>query len=289
MLFSMTGFGAGSITQDDHTVQVEIRSLNSKFLELGMKLPASDASLENDIRNEITRELQRGKVSVIVQWDSPLQAAMQPNTEMMQHYFRELEGIRKKLGIKSKIKLSELLNLPGVWQSSSDDMQILFRELVMKALKEAISNMMDNRKSEGHVLEKDILHRCKLIEDYLRSVAAFEEGRITNVRNRLKAQLAEFLDAEKANHDRFEQELIYYMEKMDVTEEKIRLQTHIDYFRKTIETEEGTGKKLNFITQEMGREINTLGSKANDASIQKLVISMKDELEKIKEQTANIV
>ncbi len=285
----MTGFGAGSITQDDHTVQVEIRSLNSKFLELGMKLPASDASLENDIRNEITRELQRGKVSVIVQWDSPLQAAMQPNTEMMQHYFRELEGIRKKLGIKSKIKLSELLNLPGVWQSSSDDMQILFRELVMKALKEAISNMMDNRKSEGHVLEKDILHRCKLIEDYLRSVAAFEEGRITNVRNRLKAQLAEFLDAEKANHDRFEQELIYYMEKMDVTEEKIRLQTHIDYFRKTIETEEGTGKKLNFITQEMGREINTLGSKANDASIQKLVISMKDELEKIKEQTANIV
>jgi len=289
MLFSMTGFGAGSITQDDHTVQVEIRSLNSKFLELGMKLPSSDASLENDIRNEITRELQRGKVSVIVQWDSPQQSELQPNTEMMQHYFRELESIRKKLGIKSKIKLSELLNLPGVWQSSSDDMQILFRELVMKALKEAISNMLENRKSEGHVLEKDILHRCKLIEDYLRSVAAFEEGRITNVRNRLKAQLAEFLDAEKANHDRFEQELIYYMEKMDVTEEKIRLQTHIDYFRKTIETEEGTGKKLNFITQEMGREINTLGSKANDASIQKLVISMKDELEKIKEQTANIV
>jgi len=285
----MTGFGAGSITQDDHTVQVEIRSLNSKFLELGMKLPSSDASLENDIRNEITRELQRGKVSVIVQWDSPQQSELQPNTEMMQHYFRELESIRKKLGIKSKIKLSELLNLPGVWQSSSDDMQILFRELVMKALKEAISNMLENRKSEGHVLEKDILHRCKLIEDYLRSVAAFEEGRITNVRNRLKAQLAEFLDAEKANHDRFEQELIYYMEKMDVTEEKIRLQTHIDYFRKTIETEEGTGKKLNFITQEMGREINTLGSKANDASIQKLVISMKDELEKIKEQTANIV
>jgi uncharacterized protein (TIGR00255 family) len=289
MLFSMTGFGAGSITQNDHTVQVEIRSLNSKFLELGMKLPVSDATLENDIRNEITRELQRGKVSIIVQWDSPMQSAMKPNAEMIQLYYDDLDKIRKKLGIKAKIKLSDLINLPGVWQSTSDDMQTILREMVMTALRDAIANMMDNRKSEGHVLEKDILHRCKLIEDYLRSVAAFEEGRILNVRNRLKAQLAEFLDAEKTNHDRFEQELIYYMEKMDVTEEKIRLQTHIDYFRKTIETEEGTGKKLNFIAQEMGREINTLGSKANDASIQKLVISMKDELEKIKEQTANIV
>lgn len=285
----MTGFGAGRISGPSGTLSVEIRSLNSKFTEIFLKTPFSDASLENDIRTEISRDLQRGKISVIIQYDTEGIKQNTLNEDLLSAYFHQLTALRKTLKVKAHVKLTDLLNLPGVISGGEIQADETLREPLFAAIRMALESLRDNRKAEGHVLEQDMLQRCDLIAEYLKSVTPFEQARTLQIRTRMMQHMQEFIARENINMDRFEQELIYYLEKLDITEEKIRLQMHLDYFKKTIEQEETPGKKLAFITQEIGREINTLGSKANDASIQKLVVNMKDELEKIKEQTANIL
>lgn len=286
----MTGFGSGKATGPSGEVQVELRALNSKFLEIGLKMPFQDAALENDIRNGVQRELQRGKISVQVTLEGMSSGGSSriDRAQFMAGY-AELMALRKEVGLKSKPELSDILSLPGVvgGQSGVDAQE--WKEPLLEALAQACRELNENRKAEGHILEQDMHKRCNLIEQYLKAVLPFEQARVEHIRTRMQQHLREYLGKEDINRDRFEQELIFYLEKLDITEEKIRLQAHLDYFRKTMETEEMSGKKLGFITQEIGREINTLGSKANDASIQKLVVGMKDELEKIKEQTANIV
>lgn len=290
MIQSMTGYGAGRCGNSNATVQVELRSLNSKFLEVFIKMPFQDAVIENEIRSMISRELSRGKLSVIISLEGEaLSTAQQIDEKAFIAYYHQLQQVIKTSGIKSKLKVSDILGLPGVVHSNDSQGEESFKAPLMIALAQACQVLQENRKTEGHVLEQDMAMRCGLIEQYLKAVSPFEEARTQTIRARMQQHLREYLGREDINQDRFEQELIFYLEKLDVTEEKIRLQAHLDYFRKTMESEEMPGKKLGFITQEMGREINTLGSKANDASIQKLVVGMKDELEKIKEQTANIL
>lgn len=290
MIYSMTGFGSARATSSLGEVQIELRSLNSKFFELGLKMPFQDATLESDIRNIIQREMQRGKVSVQITLEGlSTDVPTRIDRALFMSVYAELTELRKEVGIKSKPSFSDVLSLPGVVGGAGSVDAQAWREPMLEALGQACQELNENRKAEGHVLEQDMHKRCNLIEQYLKAVLPFEQARMEHIRTRMQQHLREYLGKEEINQDRFEQELIFYLEKLDITEEKIRLQAHLDYFRKTMETEEMPGKKLGFITQEIGREINTLGSKANDASIQKLVVGMKDELEKIKEQTANIV
>jgi len=290
MIQSMTGFGTGKSSGNENNIVAEIRSLNSKYTEISLRMPFNDMALENDIRNEVTRELQRGKISINLSHEGESSRnIISFQADLIEKYYNDLNAIRKKAGIKAQVKMADLLNLPGAWQNGEPLQDATVYDKVWEALRAAMDLLQENRKTEGHALQQDMLHRCGLIEQYLKSVFAFEQNRTELIRTRLLQQLADFADPESINHDRFEQEMVYYMEKLDITEEKIRLQTHIDYFRKTLDQDISAGKKLNFISQEMGREINTMGSKAGDASIQKLVVNMKDELEKIKEQTANIL
>ncbi len=290
MIQSMTGYGAGRATGSRGAVLVELRSLNSKFLEVFLKMPFQDAVLENEIRSILSKELIRGKVSVQITLEGiNTNLGQQLDALAFKGYYEQLQDIRKDLGIKTRVRVSDILVLPGVVKNQESASDESIREPLLQAIHQACQVMIENRKEEGHVLEQDMQLRCNLIEQYLKAVIPYEQERTEHIRTRMQQHLREYLGREDINRDRFEQELIFYIEKLDITEEKIRLQAHLDYFRKTIETEEMPGKKLGFISQEMGREINTLGSKANDASIQKLVVGMKDELEKIKEQTANIV
>jgi uncharacterized protein (TIGR00255 family) len=290
MIQSMTGYGAGRCSNETGTVHVELRSLNSKFLEIFIRMPFQDAVIENEVRGVISRELSRGKISVSITLEGEtLSRAQQIDDKAFKAYYQQLEKVLKSSGMKAKLKASDILGLPGVIHSNELNGQVSFKDPMMEALTQACQALQENRKAEGHVLEQDMDLRCGLIEQYLKAVTPFEEARTQTIRTRMQQHLRDYLGKEDINQDRFEQELIFYLEKLDITEEKIRLQAHLDYFRKTMESEEMPGKKLGFITQEMGREINTLGSKANDASIQKLVVGMKDELEKIKEQTANIL
>lgn len=290
MIQSMTGYGAGRATGSAGAVIVELRSLNSKFLEIFLKMPFQDVALENEVRSLISKELIRGKVSVQISIEGESASnGQQIDQKVFKGFYQQLQDLKKDLGLKSRIRISDVLLLPGVIRGNESLSEESFREPLLQALEQACQVMIENRKEEGHVLEQDMYMRCNLIEQFLKAVLPYEEERTNHIRTRMQQHLREYLGREDINRDRFEQELIFYLEKLDITEEKIRLQAHLDYFRKTIETEEMPGKKLGFISQEMGREINTLGSKANDASIQKLVVGMKDELEKIKEQTANIV
>jgi len=292
MLKSMTGYGKASGGVNQRKIVVEIKSLNSKQVDINAKLNHRYREKELEIRNELISKLHRGKIEIQVypeQYEEENIATI--NSTVFKNYYRQLESITRDLNMQiSEQIINTITRMPEVLKIDREELPEEEWIGLKKILNEAIENLLLFREQEGNSLEKDMRDRIKQIRNKLEEIQPFEKERVNNIRNRIKNNLSELLGAEKVDKERFEQELIYYLEKMDITEEKVRLANHLDYFDETIDATENTlGKKLSFISQEIGREINTIGSKAADANIQKLVVEMKDELEKIKEQLMNVL
>lgn len=292
MLWSMTGFGKSEVIYENKKISIEIKSLNSKQLDLATRIPFAYNEKELEIRNHINNNLERGKVSFNM--FSEMQGANSQykiNKELAAAYFNELQDITRMIGQEEKSDyLQTLMRLPDVVGQSREMLDENEWLAVEKAVLEAIDQLNNFRKQEGSVLEADFIKRINTILGLLKEVEKFESARIDRIRERILKELASLSEDIKVDRNRFEQEIIFYIEKLDVSEEKLRLAQHCDYFIKTLKDKGmSKGKKLGFILQEIGREINTLGSKANDTDIQQIVVQMKDELEKIKEQSLNIL
>lgn len=291
MIKSMTGYGIASFDTGNTKYTVEIKSLNSKFLELSLRLPKMFSEKEFQLRNECSRQIERGKVNLSInteQASSTVKAAGIDAT-LLKHYLSQLQQVSTDLGQPADNLLQLALGLPEVVKYDEETVSDEEWKIVDDTFKQAMAAFQQFRKDEGDTLEKDIKYRIGIILQNLKLVEVEEPNRIPVIRERLNQFLSEAVGREAIDQNRFEQELIYYIDKLDITEEKLRLKTHCDYFLETLQNADANGKKLGFISQEIGREINTLGSKANDANIQKLVVGMKEELEKIKEQLLNVL
>jgi uncharacterized protein (TIGR00255 family) len=289
MIRSMTGFGVSSVNFENKIITVEIRSVNSKFLDLNLRMPQAYREKELEIRAETGRFIERGKSEVIITVDSPEMRKPSFNRELLRLYYNELKSINTELGTTTNDYLRILLALPEVLQAEKHSLSDEEWNSLLKCIEQSKKAFDSFRTAEGKAIEKDLRARISAIETGLKSIEEFEPGRIDIVRKRLEVSLEEFIQANNIDRNRFEQELIFYIEKFDISEEKVRLRSHCEYFIKTMEEENSSGKKLSFIAQEIGREINTIGSKANDATMQKAVVIIKDELEKIKEQILNVL
>ena len=284
----MTGYAKVQSTLGDKKLNIEIKTLNSKQLDLIVKTPAAYRAKELDIR-AMLGQLERGKVECILSEESTATTAASFNSDLLGARYSALWDLAMKIGAPVDNLYSHLATMSDIWNSGSDyeinDEEWAF---VSADLQRAIDLCNQFRAHEGAVLEQDFHKHVDLIEEKLHLIPALEGERIDTAKERIRRYMAEAVIKE-VDENRFEQELIYYLEKLDITEEKVRLQKHIDYFRQTMANEPSCGKKLAFVAQEMGREINTTGSKANHAEIQKIVVEMKDELEKIKEQLGNVL
>ncbi len=291
MIKSMTGFGI--ISQDLGNVKytVEIKSLNSKFLELSIKIPRAFADKEFELRNECSRLIERGKVNfnINIEQNEAKTAALGIDINLLQQYLGQLKEVSVKTGQPESNLLQLALGLPDVMKYQEEKASEDEWKTVANLFKKAVDAFQQFRLDEGSVLENDLKLRINIILENLSKVETEEPVRIDIIKERLNRFLAEAVGRENIDQNRFEQELIYYIDKLDITEEKIRLKAHCSYFLETLENADANGKKLGFIAQEIGREVNTLGSKANNAIIQKLVVGMKEELEKIKEQLLNVL
>lgn len=289
MIRSMTGFGRAETSWGKRKVAIEIKALNSKQLDLVLRLPNEFKAVEFDLRNLLAERLQRGKIDLTITVESNGVNGQMIQPEAAREAWKQLEQLSFELGKPLPQDVySLLIRFPGFFASSEPEALDAFVEPLRDALAEAIMALDSFRIREGQMLKSDLISHVEQIVSFLNQTEPFESQRIEQVKLRLSKNLAEFVDHHKFDQNRFEQELIYYLEKLDITEEKVRLRQHCTYFIETID-EDFAGKKLAFIAQEMGREINTMGSKANDASIQRLVVQMKDELEKIKEQLFNVL
>jgi uncharacterized protein (TIGR00255 family) len=291
MMKSMTGFGKALTEVSGKKINVEIRSLNSKQLDLNFRIPYIYKEKELELRSEVAKQIERGKVDVSIYLESiqdGIPAAI--NKTLARFYYNELKSLSEELKEKDQNLLPLVLKMPEVLKGEKEIVELDEAEWkeIKKAVDQAIEAFQKFRSDEGRTLAKEFKSRIAIIASLLQEVVKLDGLRITNIKERIKTNLAEAIDKDKIDQNRFEQELIYYIEKLDITEEKLRLKTHLDYFTSTME-ELAAGRKLGFITQEIGREINTIGSKANDSGIQKLVVQMKDELEKIKEQLLNVL
>jgi len=291
MLLSMTGYGRGTVSENGKTITIEIRSLNSKFTDIRFKIPNNYKEKEPVFRKQITEKAQRGKLDMNLDIKSLTgDEDFGLNIPLFKRYFEELKTLSNELGISHGDIVQSILRIPNVVGGAEDAIDEEEWKLVQKSLNEALNNFDQFRRSEGAAMEKDLRLRIDNICNALKDVDPFEEGRVTRLRNRLKQNLEEFLGKENVDENRFEQEVLFYLEKIDITEEKVRLGQHCKYFLEQLDLKTTQkGRKLSFISQEMGREINTLGAKAYSSDIQRLVVQMKDELEKIKEQVANSV
>jgi uncharacterized protein (TIGR00255 family) len=291
MIKSMTGYGKSIAETPLKKITIEIKSLNSKQLDVNTKLPWQYREKEPEMKSIISQKLDRGKIDLSIFFDI-LDDENIPviNTSVVKKYFYQMKEISEELNLDlNEHILSTILRLPETLKTEKSELTEDEWELIKKQLLESI-NMLDlYRIEEGNALEKDLRNSLGRIISSLDSIEPFEEGRIKKVREKLLSILNENVNSENIDKDRFEQELIFYLEKFDINEEKVRLRKHCEYFIETLNTPPPNGKILNFISQEIGREINTIGSKANDASIQKLVVMMKDDLEKIKEQSLNVL
>lgn len=290
MVKSMTGFGKGEAALQNKKITVEIRSLNSKQLDLGLRLPAVYRQSEYEIRNIIARTIQRGKVDVFVTVES--QAVETPariNKEVFREYLHQMTDTLAFAGIDADYDaiVPVIMRLPEVISTETESISDEEHAALIAATEAAAARLDAFRMQEGAILIADLLGRVDRIESYKEEVMPFEKARTETIKARILDNL-EKLQAD-VDRNRLEQEMIFYLEKLDITEEKVRLANHCRYFREVAAGEEGAGRKLGFIAQEMGREINTMGSKANESNIQILVVKMKDELEKIKEQVLNIL
>ncbi|GAA4312043.1 YicC/YloC family endoribonuclease [Nibribacter koreensis] len=293
MLQSMTGFGSAQLETESFTVCVEIKSLNSKSMDLSVRLPRSLSDKELEIRNIVSKSLVRGKVNLSVEVSRNRASAGRNriNTELLQTYYKELEVAALNLGAKSPDLFRLALQMPEVLQADTveDKTEDLNWEQVTPLLLEAIDRLVVFRNDEGKALTNEIISYIDRIRILLAEVEKHDPSRVEQIKTRIQGHMQELSSSESFNQNRFEQEMIYYIEKLDIAEEKVRLINHLHYFTETVYLPEPTGKKLAFISQEIGREINTIGSKANDSTIQHLVVEMKEELEKIKEQLNNIL
>jgi len=291
MIKSMTGYGFGSKDNQKVKYTVEIKSLNSKFLELNLRLPKAFSDKELILRGECTRLIERGKVNVVVNVEYVDQSAASAtiNAELLKNYYRQLEVIARELGTDQRNLFELALNMPEVISHNEEVADEEEAVLLMGAFHEAIEQLDHFRCDEGEVLKQDLSSRTREILRLLTEVEAHETDRIPLIRDRISQYMDEVVGKENVDMNRFEQELIFYIDKLDITEEKVRLRSHCNYFLQALDSSDANGKKLGFISQEMGREINTLGSKANHAGIQQIVVRMKEELEKIKEQLLNVL
>ena len=290
MIKSMTGFGKGEALVDDKKIRVELRSLNSKQLDLSVKLPGKYRAAEAEMRSIITKELQRGKVDCFVSFEAATaDTPAHINAEAFKAYTEELRSVceTNRIATDGASLLQAVLRMPDVVTSEEREVSEAELAAIIEATKAACAELNNFRVQEGAILIADLLGRVDLIEQYRHEVEQYEGARVETIKNRIRENI-EKLQLEVDNN-RLEQEMIFYIEKLDITEEKVRLDNHCNYFREVSRSEEAPGRKLGFIAQELGREINTMGSKSNEANMQRLVVKMKDELEKIKEQVLNIL
>ena len=290
MIKSMTGFGKGEAVVGDKKFRVELRSLNSKQLDLSIKIPSKYRAAEAEVRSIVTRELQRGKVDCFVSFEAAVaETSSHINREAFKAYAEELRQVAAEGGltISDDALLRSVLRMPDVVTNEEREVSNDELKAILEATTIAAEELNKFRVQEGAILIADLLKRIDLIEQYRHEVEPFEGARVEVIKTRIRENI-EKLQLEVDNN-RLEQEMIFYIEKLDITEEKVRLDNHCNYFKEVAAQEEAPGRKLGFIAQELGREINTMGSKSNEANMQRLVVKMKDELEKIKEQVLNIL
>lgn len=288
----MTGFGKAVVVFKDKKITAEIKSLNSKQLDLAIRLPQAYREIELELRNMVAKTLERGKADLYIYTEANESSTTATiNIEAMAAYKRQLQQLSETLGIpEPQDWLATLLRMPDAIKSDagSGDMEEGEIEAIKQATTQAVDALIEFRTQEGRRLEQFFKQKIENIRALLNDVAPLEAERIAKIKARILDSLSK-LDGVEYDHNRFEQEMIFYIEKLDITEEKLRLRNHLDYFIDTLENGHGQGKKLGFISQEMGREINTLGSKSNHAEMQIIVVKMKDELEQIKEQVLNVM
>lgn len=290
MILSMTGFGKAQGNYKHTTYTAEVRSVNSKQLDLVLRLNSAIRDQEMELRKNLASELIRGKVDVAVYAEGVSDDKMLSlNQALFDHYTEMLKEAAEKQGLDSSSVLTNVLKLPEVLQSERKEKPQEEIDLAIALLYEAVKNFQEFRAAEGEQLRIDLTERLNIIRSLMKQVEQFEGERIETVRQRMMERFEDLKDKVTLDESRLEHELVFYIEKYDVTEEKVRLTAHLKYFEETMNSDEAAGRKLGFISQEMGREINTLGSKANHAEIQKIVVQMKDELEKIKEQVLNVL
>ncbi len=291
MIQSMTGYGKALFENEKENITVEIRTLNSKQTDINMRIPHQFKPKELEIRTLLNQKLVRGKIDFVLNYVSQEPSdAPEVNRQMVEHYYRQLKEIESVTGMSTGSDyLSIIAKMPDIFVSKEAEPDETTWQNALKTIEEAADKVIRFRMEEGKILERDFKERIHAIMGLLEKVDPLEKNRIIKIRERIKKHLAEYLGETDANPERLEQEIIYYIEKLDITEEKVRLKKHCEYFLKVMDGEKNAGKKLIFIGQEIGREINTLGSKANDAELQKTVVLMKEELEKIKEQLYNIL
>ncbi len=292
MIKSMTGFGLVTQTLNDVTISVEVKSLNSKFLDLNLRLPRLFSEKELELRNTVADKLERGKVSLSIEY---LQSGKQEvkaryNQELFVAYYTELKKLADKVIAPYENIFQLALNSPDVIQNNvREELDASEWEKINQLVTESIAKCDQFRILEGKSLEQKLASYIENIRKSLIEVEVLDPKRIERVRNKIKGSITDFFGNEGFDANRLEQEIIFYIEKLDIHEERVRLKTHLDYFLKVMNDKQSNGKKLGFLAQEIGREINTIGSKANDAEIQKHVVAMKEELEKIKEQLNNVL
>jgi uncharacterized protein (TIGR00255 family) len=296
MIYSMTGFGKSQKEIQDLQIRVEVKSLNSKFTDIFCRVPKSLSAKEIEIRNYLTQQLERGKMELnlhIQKNNENVAQSILPQAQIAT-YFAELKRFAAELGVQNideQALYLQAMSMPSLnssdqSQDEEEEIEALWK-VVFEAVQEAVKECKEFRAREGKVVEDKFREYIASIKSGLAQVLEQDKIRMPGIRERMRNALLELGLKEDFDKNRFEQEVVYYIEKFDISEEKVRLATHLDYFIEILE--EGNGKKLNFMAQEIGREINTIGSKANDSTIQRLVVNMKDELEKIKEQTANVL
>jgi len=291
MVLSMTGFGRAEASYSNKEILIEIRSLNSKFTDIRLKIPQNYKEKEVQIRKLVSDNVERGKIELSMEIRSPEgDEDFSLNVPLFKRYFNELSSLSKELNVNNEGLIPAILRLPNVVGADvgtiADEEWLQAKTAILNAVK-AFNNF---RSDEGKAMETDLRLRVTNIQTYLGQISPFEAERVVKLRERLMKNLEENFSKEKVDQNRFEQEVIYYLEKMDITEEKVRLGQHCKYFIEQIDDKGAQkGRKLSFISQEIGREINTLGAKAYSSDIQRLVVKMKDDLEKIKEQVANAV
>lgn len=285
MIQSMTGYGKEVVQLPSKTITIEIKSLNSKGLDLNTRVPSAYREKELEIRDILAKSLQRGKVDFSLYIEvTGQEVTTQLNEDAVKQYIKQLANVVNGDPVEL---LKMAVRMPDALKTEREEIDEKEYDSILKGINKALVAINKYRSDEGLVLENDFIERSKTISSLLEDVVAIDPERVDAVKERLRKAVADI--KEKVDENRFEQELIYYLEKYDITEEKVRLKNHLDYFDQTLKSDDSNGKKLGFITQELGREINTIGSKANYAPMQQIVVQMKDELEKIKEQALNVL
>ena len=292
MLKSMTGYGSSKYSNEGLIINVEVKTLNSKYLDLNLRVPKAFNEKELEIRNLVNSTLERGKVSLSIDFanESLAEQKQTYNEELFVKYYNDLKKLANKViasdGDLFRIALSSPDVIVNTGEQGLDSNQW---DLIRSQVVNALDQCNEFRNKEGAIIEEKFRSYTSIIKENLQAVEKLDPNRVERIKDRIKGNLMEFVEEEGLDKNRLEQELVYYIEKLDITEEKVRLSNHLDHFSEVLDDEKSLGKKLGFISQEIGREINTIGSKANDSEIQKHVVNMKEELEKIKEQVLNIL